>query len=146
MIGVPDWGLASWSWFGYGDWSLIHPWSKFWLSILIFKVQRISMSFNSLLGDLVCKGGFWLCFGILFLIWIWLQVVDTPIFWNLTLCLDFGCVIRTMSFKSCFWALEGARFSRLILVLILSLVFDTPMIRIFALFLDLKVQRTSMSF
>ena len=24
-------GLASWSWFGYGPWSLIHWWSKFWL-------------------------------------------------------------------------------------------------------------------
>ena len=25
---VPDWGLASWSWFGYGHWSLVYPWSK----------------------------------------------------------------------------------------------------------------------
>ena len=37
---VPDWGLASWSWFLYGHWSLIYPWSNFWLSILILKVQR----------------------------------------------------------------------------------------------------------
>ena len=34
---VPDWGLASWSWLGYGHWSLIHLHSKFWLSILILK-------------------------------------------------------------------------------------------------------------
>ena len=27
---VPDRGLESWSWFGYGPWSLIHGWSKFW--------------------------------------------------------------------------------------------------------------------
>ena len=37
---VPDWGLASLSWFGYGIWSLIQLWSKCWLSILILKVQR----------------------------------------------------------------------------------------------------------
>ena len=35
MLEVPDWGLASWSWLGYGHWFLIHPSSKFWLSILI---------------------------------------------------------------------------------------------------------------
>ena len=40
---VPEWGLASWSWFGYGHWSFIHLYSKFWLSILIFKVQRTHM-------------------------------------------------------------------------------------------------------
>ena len=32
---VPDWGLASWYWFGYGHWSLFHPYSEFWLSFLI---------------------------------------------------------------------------------------------------------------
>ena len=47
---VPDWGLASWSWFGYGHYSLIYTWSKFWLSILILKVKRTSMSFKSNLG------------------------------------------------------------------------------------------------
>ena len=26
---VPDWGLASWYWFGYGHWSLVHPYAKF---------------------------------------------------------------------------------------------------------------------
>ena len=52
MLEVPDWGLASWSWFGYGHWSLIHLWSKFWLSILILKVQRTSMSFKSWFGAL----------------------------------------------------------------------------------------------
>ena len=47
MLEIPDWGLASWSWFGYGHWSLIHPWTKFCLSLLILKVQRTSMSFRS---------------------------------------------------------------------------------------------------
>ena len=40
MLEVPDWGLASWSWFGYVHWSFIHPWSKFWLSILNLKMLR----------------------------------------------------------------------------------------------------------
>ena len=46
MLEVPDWGLASWSWLGYGHWSLIYPCSEFWLSILILKVQRTSLSFK----------------------------------------------------------------------------------------------------
>ena len=49
---VPDWGLASWYWFGYGHWSLVHPYSEFWLSILTLKVQRTSMFFKSWLGAL----------------------------------------------------------------------------------------------
>ena len=68
---VPDWGLASWSWLEYGYWSLLHPYSEFQLSILNLKVQRISMSFKSLLVSLVGAGGSWLGFGILTLIWIW---------------------------------------------------------------------------
>ena len=56
---VPDWGLASWSWFGYGHWSLIHPCYKFWLSIFILKVQKTSMSFSSWFGALEDSGGSW---------------------------------------------------------------------------------------
>ena len=70
MLEVPDWGLASWYWFGYGHWSLVHPYSEFWLSILILKVQRTSMSFKSWSGALEDAGGSWLGFGILILIWI----------------------------------------------------------------------------
>ena len=44
---VPDWGVASWSWFGCGHWSLIEQWSKFLLSILILKMQWTSMTFKS---------------------------------------------------------------------------------------------------
>ena len=47
MLEVPDWGLASWLWFEIDHWSLTHPWSEFGLSILIFKVQRTSISFKS---------------------------------------------------------------------------------------------------
>ena len=68
---VPDWGSASLSWFGYGHWSLIYPWSECWLSILILKVQRTSMSFKSPFGALEDAGGSWLGFGILILMWIW---------------------------------------------------------------------------
>ena len=78
MLEAPDLGLASWSWFVYGHWSLIHPWSKFWLSIRILKVQRTSMSFKSSLGALENAGGSWLGFGILILIWIWSLVFDKP--------------------------------------------------------------------
>ena len=89
MLEVPDWGLASWSWFGYDHWSLIHPSSKFWLSILILKVQRTSMSFKSSYGALEDAGGSWLGFGIFILIWIWSLVFDIPMIWILALYLAF---------------------------------------------------------
>ena len=71
MLEVPDWGSASWSWFGYSHSSFLQPWSEFWLSILIFKVQRTSMSFKSSFGTLEDAGGSWLGFDILILIWLW---------------------------------------------------------------------------
>ena len=64
LLEVPEWGLVSWSWFGYGHWSLIYPCSEFWLSILILKVQRTSMSFKSSFGAFEDPGGSWLGFGI----------------------------------------------------------------------------------
>ena len=70
MLEVPDWGSASSSWFGYGHWPVTHPWSEFWLSILILKVQRTSMSFKPWLRALVGAEGSWLGFGILILILI----------------------------------------------------------------------------
>ena len=36
---VPDWGFSPCSWIVYGHWSLIHPYSKFWLSVFILKGQ-----------------------------------------------------------------------------------------------------------
>ena len=50
MLEVPDWGFVTWPWFWYSHWSLVFPYAKFWLSILILKVQRTSMSFKSWLG------------------------------------------------------------------------------------------------
>ena len=52
MVEVPDWILASWFWFGYGHWSLIHPWSKIWLSFSILKVSDMRLFGRSL--NLVC--------------------------------------------------------------------------------------------
>ena len=54
MLEVPDWGLASWSLFGYGHWSLIHTWSKFLLSIFILKVQRASVFYGLIWGFRKC--------------------------------------------------------------------------------------------
>ena len=89
MLNIPDLGYASWSWFRYGQWSLIHQWSDFWLSVLILKVQRTSMSFKSWFGPLEDAGGSWLGFGIFILIWIWSLVFDTPMFQILAQYLDF---------------------------------------------------------
>ena len=89
MLEVPDWGLASWSWVGYGPWSLIYSWSKFWLFILILRVQRTSMSLKSSFGSLEDAGGSWLGFDILILIWIWSLVFAIPMIWILAFYLDF---------------------------------------------------------
>ena len=86
---VLAWGFASWSWFGYGHWSLIYPSSKFCLSILLLKGQRTYMSLTSLFGALEDAEGSWLGFGILILIWIWSLVFDIAMIQILVLYLDF---------------------------------------------------------
>ena len=83
MLEVPYWGLASLSWFGYGYWSLTYLYSKFWLSVLLLKVQRTSMSFKSWFGVLIGDGSFWLGFGILILIWIWSWVFNLALAFGL---------------------------------------------------------------
>ena len=62
MLEVTNWGLASWSWFGYGHWCSIQPGSKFWTSILILKVQRLSMSLKFWFSALEDAGCSWLEF------------------------------------------------------------------------------------
>ena len=143
MLVVPDWGLVYWSWFWYGHWSYVHLYSKFWLFILILKVQRTSMSFKSSFGALEDAGGSWLGFGILILIWIWSLVFGTPYAEFLLYILILKVHRTSMSFKSSFGALEDAGgswlgFGILILIWIWSLVFDTPMIQILALYLDFE--------
>ena len=70
-------------------WSLPlkHPWSKFWPSILISKVQRTSMS-KSWFVVLEDSGGSWLECRILILLFIWSLVFDIPIFGSFALSLD----------------------------------------------------------
>ena len=133
VLEVPDWCLASWSWFGYGHWSLVQLYSKFWLSILISKVQRTSMSFKSSFGALEDAGGSLLVFGILILIWIWSLVFATTMIQSFALYLDFEGAKNIMFFKSSFGVLEDAGgswpgFGIFILIWIGTVVFDIAMI------------------
>ena len=143
MLEVPDWSLVSWSWFGYDLWSLIHPWSEFWLSILILKVQRTSMSWKSSFGAFEDAGGSWVGFGILNLFGygLWSLIYPWSVFLLSILIMK---VQRTsMSFKSSFGAAEDAAgswlgFGIFIVIWIWSLVLDIPMIGILALCLDFE--------
>ena len=107
MLEVPDWGLASWYWFGYGHWSLVHMYSKFWLSILVFKVQRTSMSLKSWWGALEDSEGSWLGFWILILILIGSLVFGTPIFQILALYLDFEGAKNIHVLQVMIWSFGG---------------------------------------
>ena len=78
MLEVHDWIVASWSWFGYGHWSLIYQSLEFWLSILILKVQGTSMYLKSWFGSLKHDRWSQLGFGILILIQIWSLIFDQP--------------------------------------------------------------------
>ena len=89
MLEIPDWGLASWSWFVYCHWSLIHPCFKVLFSIFMSKVQRSSMSLKSWYGTFEEAGGSWLWFGIFILIWIYIWLFDKPMFRILAFYLDF---------------------------------------------------------
>ena len=125
MLEVPDWGLESWSWFGYGHWFFIHPWSKFRFTILILEVQRSSLSFKSIFGALEEARGSWLCFGILILILIWSLVFSTPMFWILTLYLDCEGAKNIHVLQDTEGSWLGFGISNLIWIL--SLVLDKPM-------------------
>ena len=87
---VPYWDLVYRCRFGYGNWSLIHLWSKFWLSVLILKVQRTSISFKSSFGAFEDPGGSWMGFDIMIVIWI-------------------GCLIQTWSKFWLFLEFEGTK-------------------------------------
>ena len=136
---VPDCGLASWSWFGYGHWSFLHPFSKCWSFILILKVQRTSMFCKSWLWDLEAAGGFWLGFGIVILIRIWSMVFDTIMIRILALYLDFEGTKNIHVLQVLIWASGDAEgswlgFGILIFIWIWSLVFYRPMLWFFAFY------------
>ena len=105
--GVPVLGLGSWSWFGYGHWSLITPRSKFWLTILILKVQRISMSLKSWIWGLESKLDSLLGYGIVILIWLSLLFFDTPMIQILTHYLNFVGAKNIHVFHVLIWGFGG---------------------------------------
>ena len=147
MLEVPELGSASGSWFGYGHWSLIHPYAEFWLSILVLKVQKTSMSTESSFGTLDIAEGSWLGSAILNLIWIWSLAFDSPMFQIFSLYLDFKAAKKIhvilfigghCRFLSGVWHLD------LGLNMVTSLWYNHD--SNFGSILILKVQRTSMSF
>ena len=104
-----------------------------------------------LFGALEEAGCFWLLCGILIMIYIWSLVFGTPMIQILFSILVLKVQITFMSFKSWFGAFEGAGgfwlgFGILIIIWILSLVFDSPMIQMLALYLDFEAEKTCMSF
>ena len=112
-------------------------------SILIFKLQIASISFKSWFRALVYDWGFWLSFDIMILIWIWSLAFNTPMFLILALHFDLKVQRTSMSFKSCFWALEDAGgpwlwFGILILILPWSLAVHKLIFQILALYLDIN--------
>ena len=130
------WRFLTWVWhldldLDFGQWSFIHPCSKCWLSILILKVQRTSMSFESWFGALEDAGGSWLGFGS----WYWFGYGH----WCLIhLCLEFCLSVWILKVQrtsmSWFRAFEDAwgswlGFCILILICIWSLVFDTTIFK-----------------
>ena len=107
MLEVSDLSFPSGYWFGYGHCSLIYPWSEFWLSILMFKVQRTPMSFKSLFWALEDAGGTWLGFSILILFWIGSLVFDTPMIRILALYPDFEGAKNIHVFEVLIWGFGG---------------------------------------
>merc|ERR1711954_366006 len=128
---------------------MVHLCSEVLLSILILKVQRTSMSFKSSFGALEDAGGYWLCFGILILIWIWSLVFDIPMIPILALHLDFEGAKNIHVLKVLIWGF-GGRWRFLTGVWNLDLDLDMVTCLWYTHYLNigmiLKVQRTSMSF
>ena len=86
---------------------MIHQWSKFWLSGLILKVQRTSVSFKSSIGALEDAGGSWLEFVILILISIWSLVFDILMVQMLALFFDFEGAKNLHVFYVLIWQFGG---------------------------------------
>ena len=122
---------------------MIEPCSDFWLSFLILKVQRTSMSSKSSFGALEDAGGFWLWFGILIWSLIWSLVFYIPMVQIFVLFLHFEGANNIHVLEVLIRALKDAggswhEFCLLKLIWIWSRVFDIPMIQILALYLDFE--------
>ena len=142
MLEVPDWDFASWHWFGYGPWFLVHPYSEFWL-YLDFKGANNIHVLLVMIGALEDDECSWSEFCILRRIWIWSLVFDTTMIRILALYLVLKVQKTSMSFKSSFVALEDAGgswlgFCILIWIWIGSMVFGRSMFKILALYFDLE--------
>ena len=113
ILEVPDWGLAFWSWLGYGDLSLNQGYSKFWIPILILKMQKHPRSLGPHVA-LKDDGDSWLGFDSWILIWILSLVCDTSMIQVLALYLQFEwfyllSILRNM-LTPCFgWVRLGVR-------------------------------------
>ena len=141
MLEAPDWGFASWSWFGYCHWSLVNPLLKCLLSILILKVQKHPCPSSPVFG-----------FGWRFLAGCWDLSLDLDIttgLWYSHFFTFYACILTlkvkrsTMSLMSRVGALEDAGdswlgFGILVLIWIWSLVFDISMLGLLALYLDFE--------
>ena len=143
MLEVPDCGLASWSWFGYDFWSLIHLFLKFGSLSWFWRCKEHPCPLSPHLGlwrmlevpEWGLVSGSW--FGYAY--WSFIQ---PPYEFGLSI-LILKAQRTSMSFKSLFGVLVGAGgswlgFGTLILIWILWLVLDTPIFRIWALYVYLK--------
>ena len=101
------------------------------------------MSFKSSFVALEDTGGSWLRFDILILIWIWALVFDTTMIWIFAFYHDFEGARNIYVLLVMIGALEDdegswLEFGILRMIWIWSLVFDTTMIQILALYLDFE--------
>ena len=106
-----------------------------------WKCKERSMSFKSWFWALEDAGGSWQGIFILILIWVWSLVFETPMVQILIYIFILKVQRTSMSFKSCFGALDDAggswlEFDILIFIWIWSLVFDTLLCQISPLYLD----------
>ena len=142
MPEVSNCSLTCLSWFGCGQWSLIHLWSKLWPSIFAIVGQDIKPVFKVLVGAEGSTGVWHLDLDLNMYTSLWYPYIPNT---------SLKVHRTTVSFKSYLLTLMGAGgswlgFGILILIQIWSLALGTQMFRILVLYLILKVQRTSMSF
>ena len=141
MLEVPHLGLVSWSWFGYGLWSLVFdtPICLILALYLGFEGSKRSMSCKSSFESLEGTWGSWLGICILILIWIWSLVFHTPMIRIWAFNLDFEGAKNSHVLEVLIWGFDGdLRFLtgdlHLDPDLIWTLVFYTPIFLFLALY------------
>ena len=143
------------SWLGFGILILIWIWSLVF-DIPMILIFALYIDFQGAKNIHVLKAlilGFGQCWRFLSgvwhldLVWIWSLNFDIPMIWLFIFILILKVQRTSMSFKSSFGALENVGGSWLglcilILIWIWSLVFDIPLIQIFALYIDFGGAKT----